>query len=116
MTIMRHKGYLARIELDEEQGLFVGEVINLRGAITFAAADASSLRREFTCSVEAFEALCARKGIATPKPLSGRFMLRLPPEQHARLTAAAAMSGKSLNAWAAEVLDRVAERELAEKS
>lgn len=114
MSVMRHKGYLARVDLDEAQGLLVGEVINLRGTVTFAAKDVAGLRAEFARSVEIFEAFCAGKGIPMPKPLSGRFMLRVPPEQHARLTAAAAIAGKSLNAWAAEALDETAERELVE--
>jgi len=41
---------------------------------------------------------------ASQKPYSGKLMLRLPPEVHARAAMMAAAHGKSLNQWAAEVL------------
>jgi predicted HicB family RNase H-like nuclease len=35
MTTMTHDGYVATIDLDEEAGLFHGEVINTRDVLTF---------------------------------------------------------------------------------
>jgi predicted HicB family RNase H-like nuclease len=40
------------------------------------------------------------------KPFSGRVMLRLPPEVHARASARATVEGVSFNQWAAKVLER----------
>jgi predicted HicB family RNase H-like nuclease len=34
MTVLRHKGYVARIEIEEDAGTFFGEVINAPGVIT----------------------------------------------------------------------------------
>lgn len=116
MTVMRHKGYIARIDLDEEADLLVGEVLNVHGAITFAAPDVARLREEFARSVEVFEDFCRRKGLMIPKPASGKFVVRMTPEQHARAAAAATLAGRSLNAWAVEMLERAAERELEEAS
>ncbi len=33
--MMEYKGYLGRVEYDDEAGVFNGEVINLRDVITF---------------------------------------------------------------------------------
>ena len=43
---------------------------------------------------------------APKKPYSGKLMLRLPPEVHARAAMLAEATGKSINAWATEVLAR----------
>ncbi|MCC6347176.1 MAG: toxin-antitoxin system HicB family antitoxin [Nitrospirales bacterium] len=42
------------------------------------------------------------------KPASGKLMLRIFPEVHAKALMVAKASGKSLNQWAAEVLDKAA--------
>ena len=42
------------------------------------------------------------------KPYSGRMMFRVSPEVHRQAALAAELSGKSLNQWAEEVLDRAA--------
>jgi predicted HicB family RNase H-like nuclease len=44
---------------------------------------------------------------------SQSFNLRLSPDDHARVAAAAAAAGKSMNTWVVEVLAKAAERELA---
>ena len=38
---------------------------------------------------------------------------QFPPDDHARVAAAAAAAGKSMNTWVAEALGKAAERELA---
>jgi predicted HicB family RNase H-like nuclease len=42
------------------------------------------------------------------KAASGKLMLRVSPEIHARALAVAKASGKSLNQWAEEVLNKAA--------
>jgi predicted HicB family RNase H-like nuclease len=42
------------------------------------------------------------------KSASGKLMLRVYPEVHARTLATAKTAGKSLNQWAEEVLDKAA--------
>ena len=114
MTLLRHQGYVARIEIEENDATFFGEVINAPGVITFYGKDVADLKVEFARSVEAYEALCQRHGSKLGKPLRGRFMLRMRPEQHARVSAAAALAGKSINAWAIEALDQAASEALEE--
>jgi len=42
------------------------------------------------------------------KPASGKVMLRIPPEVHAKALIIARASGKSLNQWASELLAKAA--------
>ena len=75
--ILRHDGYIAVLEADEEDGVFVGRVINAAGPITFEGRDLPELKREFARSVEAYEDVCREEGIDPVKPYSGKFNLRL---------------------------------------
>ncbi|MEZ5578020.1 MAG: toxin-antitoxin system HicB family antitoxin [Candidatus Competibacteraceae bacterium] len=45
-----------------------------------------------------------RDGVEPRKTYSGRFILRLDPELHARAVARAQAEGKSLNEWAKETI------------
>lgn len=101
---MRHKGYLGRVEFDDEAGLFHGEVVNTRDVITFQGKSVAELRAAFKASIDDYLAFCAQRGEAPDEPYSGRFVTRLAPELHRRLTLAAKMAGKSLNAWVADQL------------
>ena len=53
-------------------------------------------------------AACKKLKQAPDKPYSGRIMLRLPPELHARASAAAQVTGMSFNQWAARALEQAA--------
>jgi predicted HicB family RNase H-like nuclease len=110
---MRHGDYVARITYDEEIDSFFGEVINTSDVITFYGHSIEELRREMALSIGAHLEACRIKGVEPSRPYSGKFNLRLSPDDHARVAAAAAAAGKSMNAWVAEVLAKAAERELA---
>ena len=43
---------------------------------------------------------------ATQKPYSGKLMLRVPPELHARAAMMAEAQGMSINQWAADLLSK----------
>lgn len=108
MNIMEIKGYKATLNYDQEINMFRGEFIDLNGGADFYGKDIDSLRREGEISLKVFLKACAERGIEPRKSYSGKLMLRIPPAVHAKASAAAAAAGKSLNAWAAEVLDHAA--------
>lgn len=106
MNTMHHKGYTARIEFDDRDNLFVGRVLGLRSIISFHGETVAELRREFEVAIDDFLQDCQAQGIAPERPASGKLMLRVPPEVHGAALVAAQASGKSLNQWATEVLQR----------
>ena len=105
---MKYKGYIGRIDFDEDADLFHGQVINLRDVITFQGRSVDELRQALADSVQDYLEFCAERGEAAEKPFSGKFILRVPPESHRSMAIAAARQQKSLNAWAKEVLERAA--------
>lgn len=108
MNLLTHQGYLATIELDEEAGLFHGEVVNTRDVPTFQGRTLDELRAAFADTIADYVAWCRERGKEPERPYSGNFTVRLSPELHRRVAAAAARNGKSVNAFVAEALERSA--------
>ena len=103
---MTYKGYAARVDYDARDEIFVGHVLGVEDRITFHGATVVKLRREFRTAVDHYLADCAARNRAPQKPYSGKILLRVAPEVHARAVMTAEAQGKSLNQWAAEVLAR----------
>ena len=105
---MTYKGYIARVEFDPRDNIFVGKVMGIEDSITFHGATVKELRADFQAAIDHYVADCAAKGRKPLKPASGKLMLRVSPEIHAKALTVAKASGKSLNQWAEEVLDKAA--------
>lgn len=111
--MMQYKGYIGRVEFDDEAGIFHGEVTNTRDVITFQGETVAELRQAFHDSVEDYLAFCRERGEAPEKPFSGQFVTRIPPELHRQVNVAAGLSGKSVNAWVTEQLQAAVQRDQA---
>ncbi|MCK5328013.1 MAG: type II toxin-antitoxin system HicB family antitoxin [Candidatus Latescibacteria bacterium] len=105
---MEYKGYLSRIEFDDEASVFHGEVINIRDVITFQGNSVGELRTAFEDSVEDYLAFCSERGEEPDEPFSGRFTVRLRPEQHRQVVLAAERAGKNIELWTTEVIAQAA--------
>lgn len=105
---MSYKGYAARIEYDDEDGIFVGRIAGISDRVGFHADSVDDLRDAFHEAVEDYIETCARIGKEPQKAYSGQVMFRVSPEVHRKAALAAELAGKSLNQWAEEVLNRAA--------
>jgi predicted HicB family RNase H-like nuclease len=110
MSSMNYKGYTARIEFSEEDGVFWGKVLGLPSStsITFEGKTVAQLTQDFHSAIDFYVADCAKMGKSPIKPASGKLMLRVAPEVHSAALIAAQASGVSLNQWAAGVLQAAA--------
>ena len=102
--MMEYKGYIGKVEFDDEAGVIHGEVINTRDVITFQGESVTDLKKAFQESVDDYLEFCKARGETPDKPFSGQFVTRIPPDLHRQVNVAARLSGKSLNAWVAEQL------------
>jgi len=101
---MIYKGYAARIEYSDEDVCFVGHIAGIKDVVGFHGDSVKDLRAAFQEAVDDYLETCESLGRAPQKPYSGKLMLRIPPEVHARAAMMAEAHGKSLNQWAADVL------------
>ena len=102
--MMEYKGYIGKVEFDEDAGLFHGEVINIRDVVTFEGRTVEELRQAFEESVEDYLAFCAERDEDPDKPFSGKFVVRLPVELHRKAYIKAKLADKSLNSWVTSVI------------
>jgi len=101
---MEIEGYRAVIQFDPDIDMFRGEFVGLNGGADFYARDIAGLRREGAASLEVFLDMCREDGVEPRRQFSGKFHVRIPPELHATISAAAAADGKSLNQWVVDEL------------
>jgi predicted HicB family RNase H-like nuclease len=101
---MEYKGYIGKIEIDEDAGILYGEIINVRDVITFEGTNVDEVQKAFRESVDDYLEFCAQRGEAPEKPFSGKFVMRLPPELHRKAYIQAKLLDKSLNGWITDVI------------
>ena len=105
--MMEYKGYIGKVEIDDEAGILHGEVINIRDVITFEGVTVDKVHKAFQESVDDYLEFCAQRGESPEKPFSGKFVVRLPTELHRKAYIEAKLADKSLNSWVTEVLQAV---------
>jgi predicted HicB family RNase H-like nuclease len=106
MNTMTYRGYAARIEYSDEDRCFIGHIAGINDVVGFHGESVGELRAAFEEAVDDYLEACERFGRAPQKPYSGKLMLRVPPEVHAAVAAAAEVSGKSINQWATEAFTK----------
>jgi predicted HicB family RNase H-like nuclease len=106
MNTMMYKGYAARIEYSDEDSCFIGHIAGIKDVIGFHADTVKDLRKAFREAVDDYLATCERLNRAPQRPYSGKMMLRVPPEVHARAAMMAKAHKMSLNQWATEILSK----------
>lgn len=97
--MLTYKGYAGFLEIDDEAGIIHGEVMNTRDVITFQGQTIPEVKQAFVDSVEDYLAFCADRNESPERPFSGRFVLRLEPDEHRTLYIKAKRSGKSMNEY-----------------
>jgi predicted HicB family RNase H-like nuclease len=104
VNTLTYKGYTARIDFDERDNSLVGRLLGINDVIGFHADNGVLLRAAFEEAVDDYLDTCKAVGKQPDKPANGKLLLRIPTEVHAAALITAKVAGKSLNAWAGEVL------------
>lgn len=69
--MMTYKGYVGRVDYDDDAGIFHGAVVNLRDVITFQGTTVEELRQAFRDSVDDYLEFCAGRGEEAEQRFSG---------------------------------------------
>jgi predicted HicB family RNase H-like nuclease len=102
--MMEYKGYIGKVEIDDEAEILHGEVINIRDVITFEGKSVEEIKIAFRESVNDYLEFCAKRGESPEKPFSGKFVVRLPVDLHRKAYIQAKLGDVSLNGWVTDVL------------
>lgn len=106
MNTMTIDGYDAVIKYDPEIKMFRGSFIGLNGGADFYADSVAKLEKEGRTSLKVFLEACKEEGIEPRKSFSGKFVVRVDPDTHRKITQAAAAEGVSINQWVQQQLER----------
>ncbi|GFM35911.1 type II toxin-antitoxin system HicB family antitoxin [Desulfovibrio psychrotolerans] len=104
MNAMKYKGYYAKVEFVSEDRIFVGHIIGIKDIVGFHGESVSELEQSFHEAVDNYLSACASIGQQPDRPYSGRLTLRLSPEVHAAVVAAAETTNTSVNKWVVDTL------------
>ena len=114
MTVLRRQGYVAKVEFDARDQLFVGRVLGIDDVVGFHGASVDLLVKGFALALDDYRAACAVFGRKPQRSHSGELRLRMSPRTHARAAMAAEARGMSLNGWIEEAMRRTARVDLGE--
>jgi predicted HicB family RNase H-like nuclease len=103
---MKYENYVGSVEYSEEDGCLFGRLLGVDDIISYEGESVTELRAAFEEAVDDYLETCKKIGKTPQRPYSGKIMLRIPPEVHARAAMMAQASGKSLNQFVAEALER----------
>ncbi len=67
--MMEYKGYIGHVEFDDEADILHGEVLLVRGIITFQGESIHEIRDAFRDSVDDYLEFCKKQNIAPENPL-----------------------------------------------
>ncbi len=105
---MNYRGYVARVEYDAEEKIFVGLLAGTEDIVVIHGTSVDELETASHEAVDHYIEVSEHTGRPAQKPHSGRLILRIAAELHAAV-AATQGHGKSINQWAAEVLERASQ-------
>ncbi len=97
--MMTYKGYSARVEFDDDDMIFFGQVIGIRDVVTFEGESVKEIEKAFHDSVDDYLNMCKERSEEPDKPFSGRFLVRISPDIHRKIHMSAKKAGLSINAW-----------------
>lgn len=97
MKTVTYKGYQASVEF-EDGTLFV-KILHISDLVVGECDKASDVEATAHALIDDYLATCAEVGKDPEPPFKGSFNVRMTPEQHRKVSIAAAEEGVSLNAW-----------------
>jgi predicted HicB family RNase H-like nuclease len=109
MNTMTYRGYTARIDYDNEDGIFFGRVLGIKAIVGFHGSTVDELRQDFKNAIDFLIDDAQARGVEPEQPADEELVLHLPPEVRGAALTAAHAKGQSLDQWSARVLMEAAE-------
>ena len=98
MGVLRYKGYTGSVEYSEEDGCLYGKVLGMGGnCITYEGESIDALKKDFEGAIDFYIDCCKQRGEKPKKAYSGKLVLRMSSELHAKVAAAAMSAGTTIN-------------------
>lgn len=103
---MEYKGYVGSVEFSEHDSVFFGQVMGIRGLISYEGTTAGELVEDFHGAVDGYLELCQAQDIEPERAYKGSFNVRISPELHRKAAICAAARNISLNSLVEQSLEK----------
>ncbi len=113
MNEMKYQDYSAKIEYDSIDRIFVGHISGIRDIVSFHGSTVEELESAFQDAVHHYLEVCETIGQKPQHSYSGELIVRILPEIHLAVAAAAETNSKSIDQWVSDVLKQAAVSESA---
>jgi len=104
MKYLEYKGYTGSIEYSSEDSVLFGQVLGIKGLISYEGETGKHLEDDFIEAIDNYLADCKEAGISPEKPFKGSFNVRIPAPLHQKAALLAMEAKTSLNAFVAEAI------------
>jgi predicted HicB family RNase H-like nuclease len=108
MKIFEYKGYKGSVEFDEDDNIFVGEVLGLKKGcgIIYEGATIEELKQDFEEGVDAYLSSCEANGFEPSKPFYQPLNAEIESDIYNLIEMTAQKNGTSFNSVVRESLER----------
>ena len=90
--MLTYKGFIGKMEIDENEGIIYGRVLNLsRDGITFAGKTVKDAEEDFHNAVDDYLAWAEEDGFEPEKPYRGEIIFRPGPTLHKQIALATSL-------------------------
>ena len=84
-NFMEHKGYLGTVEYSAEDNTLFGQIVGIRGLISYEGGSIEQLRADFEEAIDDYLLDCEESDIEPQQPYSGKLDVSISPDLHKRL-------------------------------
>lgn len=103
---IEYKGYVGSVEFSENDSVFFGQIMGIRGLISYEGTTAEELINDFHGAVDDYLELCRAQGVEPERAYKGSFNVRISPELHRKAAICAASRNISLNSLVEKSLEK----------
>jgi predicted HicB family RNase H-like nuclease len=104
MKYLEYKGYTGSIEYSPEDSLLYGNVMGIRGLLSYEGETGKLLEEDFKEAIDSYLTDCKEEGKTPEKPFKGSFNVRIPPSLHQKAALLAMETQTSLNSFVTEAI------------
>ena len=103
--LLEHRGYTGTVEYSLVDNVLFGQVIGVRGLISYEGESLAALRADFVEAIDDYLLCCEEEGWEPMKPYSGNLVdIEISPDMHRNLYAYSDKRGKTPNRVVEEAL------------
>ena len=97
--MLLHRGFIGKIEFDDQRNILVGEVVNSIDLLEFEGKTAEELKSNFIKCVNDYCLLYRERMGHNTVPFIGNYSISLAAERQAQVMRAAIQEGSSMEIW-----------------